>query len=219
MDEEPGGTALFPDAGVAELNINLLAVLGFFEEVHGDDGPGNVAMARDFQFFAGRKSESCGSFEKLFLNARSVFFPAVVGKRRDIIKDEVVVFGVELGGVGGIAGAPRGAVSVDEFAERGGVRGFLLGASAGKREQATEKSKHDVQDPMMAWSVHTHTRGRLHRHSSSPEEACRATRARTGVEFVELCLYVSQKRWGIQEKIFGEGADGTKGFACDGRGK
>jgi hypothetical protein len=47
VNEKPGGAAFFPDTGVAELEIEILAVPGFFGEVHGDGHPSDVAVAGD----------------------------------------------------------------------------------------------------------------------------------------------------------------------------
>jgi hypothetical protein len=45
VDQEPGGAALFEDAGVADLDIDGFAVLGGFGETHGDRKPSDVAAA------------------------------------------------------------------------------------------------------------------------------------------------------------------------------
>ena len=164
VNEEPGGAAFLPDAGVADLDVDGLAILGFFKEVHGDGHPGDVAVAGDFQFFSGGEGDTRGGFEEFLLDARGVFLPAIVGEGRNIVKDEAIVLGVELGGVGDVAGAPGGTIVVNQFAEGGIVGGFLLGASARKGKQAAEEGDEDVEDPVMARSVHTRARGRLQRH-------------------------------------------------------
>ncbi len=48
VDQEPGIAAFFPDAGIAEIELHVFAVLGFFGEVHGDSGPGDGAAASGF---------------------------------------------------------------------------------------------------------------------------------------------------------------------------
>ena len=98
------------------------------------------------------------------MDAGSIFFPAIVGERSDIVEDEAVVFGVELGGVGNVAGTPGGAIVVNELAEGGVVGGFLLGAGAGEGEQASEEGDQDVEDPVMARSDNARMNGRVHRH-------------------------------------------------------
>jgi len=47
VDEEPGGAAFFPDAGVTELQVEGFAVLGGSVEVHGDGEPSDVAVTGD----------------------------------------------------------------------------------------------------------------------------------------------------------------------------
>ena len=102
--------------------------------------------------------------EECFLDTGRVFFPAVVGKGCDIVEDQAIVLGVKLGGVGEVAGTPSGTIVVDEFAEGGGIGGFLLGAGAGEGKQAAKEGDEDVEDPVMTRPVHTRARGRLHRH-------------------------------------------------------
>ena len=82
MDQEPGFAAAFPDAGVADLEVDGFAVFGLVEEMHGDDGPGDVAAASGFQFLAGGERDVGSAIEKFLLNARGVFLPAVVLKWR-----------------------------------------------------------------------------------------------------------------------------------------
>jgi len=100
----------------------------------------------------------------LLLDAGGVLLPAVVRKGSHIVEDEAVILGVELGGVGDVAGAPSGAIVVNEFAEGGGVGGFLLGACTGEGEQASEESNENVEDPVMARSDNARLNGRVHRH-------------------------------------------------------
>jgi hypothetical protein len=80
VDQEPGFAAAFPDAGVADLEVDGFAVFGFVEEVHGGDGPGDVAAASGFQFLAGGERDVGSAIKKFLPNARGVFFAAVVLK-------------------------------------------------------------------------------------------------------------------------------------------
>jgi len=139
VDEEPGGTALFPDAGVANGSVDGFAVLHFGGEMHGDGGPGDVAVASNLEFLASGQREGFDVIEEFLADPSVVFFPAVVGEGRNIVEDQAVVLGVEFGGVGGIAGTPSGTIVVDEFTEGGGIGGFLLGAGAGEGKQAAKK--------------------------------------------------------------------------------
>ena len=81
VDQEPVFAAAFPDAGVADLEVDGFAVLGFVEKMHGDDGPSDVAAASGFQFFAGGERYAGRAIEKFLLNARGVFLPTVVLER------------------------------------------------------------------------------------------------------------------------------------------
>src|SRR5208283_2315003 len=132
--------------------------------MHGDGEPSDVAMTRDLEFLTGGESEAGGGLEEFLLDTWGVFFPAFVGEGRDIVEDQAIVLGVELGGAGEVAGTPSGTIVVDEFAEGGGIGGLLLGASAGEGQQAAEKGDEDVEDPVMTRPVHTGAGGQLHRH-------------------------------------------------------
>jgi len=53
VDQAPILAGFFPDAGVANRRIDGLSILQFGSDVHGDSGPGDVAVSRDLQFLAG----------------------------------------------------------------------------------------------------------------------------------------------------------------------
>lgn len=81
VDQEPGFATMFPDAGVADLQVDGFAVFGFVEKMHGDDGPGDIAAASGFQFPARGERDGGSAIEKFLLNAGRVFFPTVVLER------------------------------------------------------------------------------------------------------------------------------------------
>jgi len=152
VDEDPVLAALFPDAGVANSGVERFSVFKLGGNVHGDDGPGDVAVPTNFQLLAGGQRGGFGVIQKSLANAGIVFLPSVVGERGQIVKGEAGVLGVVLGSIVRIATAPGSAVAIDKLTEGGLVGSFLLRASAGEGEQSAGKSKKHVHNPVMARS-------------------------------------------------------------------
>jgi hypothetical protein len=113
VDEEPGIAAFFPNSGVSHGRINELSVFHFDRDVHRDCGPGDVAVARYFEFFGGSERSGHGAVEQILAHPCVIFLPTRIGKRSEIIEDEAVAFVVKLGGVFRITGTPGGAIGVD----------------------------------------------------------------------------------------------------------
>src|SRR5215467_12372164 len=126
VNDQPVRSALFPDAGIANVCFGGLTVFRLFREMHRNSSPYNRAAARDLQIFASRQACARGIVKEFFLNALVIFLPAVVLKRSDVVENQAGAFGVELGGIIRLAGAPRSAIIINQFAELCVVGSFLL---------------------------------------------------------------------------------------------
>src|SRR6202035_2322620 len=76
-----------------------------------------------------------------------ILLPAVVRKRRYIIKNESIVLGVELRRSVRRSHAPSLAIAVDELAKSGVLRGLLLRPGSNKGQQCTSHGQRDIQQP------------------------------------------------------------------------
>src|SRR6266436_3003687 len=117
MHEKPVCTALLPNSGIADLYFDGFAI--------GQTATGHVG-------------------EKPFFDAVAIFLPTVIRERSYIVKDEAVVLGIILGGRVGVAGAPCGAVAVDQLAECDVVGGALLSAGAHEGGESAGESQNDI---------------------------------------------------------------------------
>src|SRR6266403_4558024 len=147
MYEKPVCTALLPDSGVADLYFDGFAILCFFRKMPRDGGPCQRATPHNFQVFAGGQTAAGHVGEEPFFNAVAIFLPAVIRERSYIVKDEAVVLGIIFGWRVGVAGAPCGAVAVDQLAECDVVGGALLSAGAHEGEESAGESQNDIQQP------------------------------------------------------------------------
>src|ERR1700741_3567748 len=161
VDPHPGFAPFLPDTCIARRRIDAFAVLHFGGDVHGDSRPGYIAVAGDLEFLAGSERSRRGVVEKILVNAGLVFFPALVGERREVVEGQAIILGIKFSGVRGAAGTPRGAVVVDQLVEGGLIAGVLLSASAGKGQQSPEKGKQNIDRPVATRASVTRTSQRI----------------------------------------------------------
>src|SRR6266850_1962832 len=153
VHKHPAGAALLPNSGVPEVQFNSLTVLRFFHQVHRNRTPGDHAAASHFQVLAGRQLDLRRTLQKLLLHAVVVLLPAVICKRRHIIKNESVVFGVELRRSVRRSRAPGRTIAVDKLAKGGVVRGLLLRPGSYESQQCTDYCQRHIQQPARSLSI------------------------------------------------------------------
>jgi len=102
-----------PDAGVTDGRVDGVAVLHFRGDVHGDGGPGDGAVASDLEFVACGERDGYSAVQQILADTGVIFLPAGIRERSNIVEDQAVALGVELGGVVRIAGTPGDAIAVD----------------------------------------------------------------------------------------------------------
>jgi hypothetical protein len=147
MHNQPVGSSSLPNSSVTDIEVTGFAIFACGRDVHGNSHPRDVAAARNFQFFRGGQFDGVGVIEEFFFYAFVIFLPTLVGKWRDVVKNQAAVFCVVFCRIVGIAGAPCGAIAVDKFAESSFFGGLLLGECSDKGDQAAAQCEHNIQNP------------------------------------------------------------------------
>src|SRR5579859_2171364 len=103
MNEKPVSTALLPNTGVTNLRFRRFAIFRLFGKVHRDGGPSQRATAGDLQVFSRGQTAAGHIGEEFLLYSVAVFLPAMVGKWREVVKNEAIILRVVFGWRVGIA--------------------------------------------------------------------------------------------------------------------
>src|SRR5712664_218245 len=147
VHKHPARTALFPNTGVPQIQFRSLTVLRFFHQMHRNRCPRNHAPAGHLQIFPRGQFDLRGIIQKFLLHAVVVLLPAVIRKRRHIIKNQSVVLGVELRRSVRRSRAPSRAITVDQLAKVTVVRGFLLRPCSNESQQSAGDRQPYIQQP------------------------------------------------------------------------
>src|SRR6185369_698620 len=131
--------------------------------MHGHGGPRDHTAAHYAQILARREFFHGRVVEELLLYSIVVLVPAAVGERCEVVEDQAIFLGIEPGGCVGVAGAPGGAIVIDQLAEFGIVGGLLLCSRADKGQHRARKGHGHIEQPAptlchtfrLSWTVHT----------------------------------------------------------------
>src|SRR6516162_2097324 len=148
MHQYPRLAALLPNTCVADRHVDVFPVFHLRREVHRHGRPRDVAVPCYLQLLTRRQRSGRGVVKQVLMNSRLIFFPALIGERGEIVEDQSIVLGVELAGVRGVAGTPRGAVVINQLSKRRFVAGLLLSPRSGKRQQSSKQGKQNVNGPV-----------------------------------------------------------------------
>src|SRR6266699_815143 len=138
VNEHPARATLLPNAGIPQVHLSSFTVLRFFHQMHWNRHPRDRPAAAHFQVLTRSQLDFRRAFQKLLLHAVVVLLPAMVCKRRHVIKNEAVLLGVELRWSFRRSRAPSHAVAVYELPKGGIVCGLLLCPSANEGQQCTD---------------------------------------------------------------------------------
>src|SRR6266849_2027700 len=139
--------------------------------MHWDGHPCDRPAAGHLQVLTRSQLDFRRALQKLLLHAIVVLLPTMVRKRRDIIKNESVVLGVELRGRIRRPRAPSGAIAVDELAKRGVVGGLLLRAGTNESQQRTGYRQRHIQQPAPSLGIFVDGSAYRCAHSVSPRNS------------------------------------------------
>src|SRR5215831_15544318 len=118
VHQQPRLAALLPDARVADRHVDALAVLHLRREVHRNTRPRDVTVARHLELLARSQRRGRGVVQQILVDAEFVFLPALVGERREVVKDQAIVLCIEFRGIRGVPGTPRSPQSTRETSPR-----------------------------------------------------------------------------------------------------
>src|SRR5260370_22419911 len=150
VNEHPARATLLPNAGIPQVHLSSLTVLRFFHQMHWNRHPRNCPTAAHFQVLTRSQLDFRRAFQKLLLHAVVVLLPAMVCKRRNVIKNEAVLLGVELRWSFRRSSAPSHAVAVYELPKGGIVCGLLLCPGANESQQCSYDRQRYIQQPAPA---------------------------------------------------------------------
>src|SRR5437879_6839046 len=136
--------------------------------MHRHRHPRDSSPAVYFQIFAGSALDLRRTLQKLLLDAVVIFLPAVVRKRRHIIKNKSVVLGVELLRRFRIPCAPSSAIAVNQLSKSSVVRGLLLRPGPNEGEQGADDRQRHIQDPTPSLGIIVDSSAHRCIHSVSP---------------------------------------------------
>src|SRR6266480_5779577 len=165
VHKHPARTAFFPNTGVPEIQFNRLSLFCFFRQMHRHSRPGDQAAAGHSQIFSRRQFDTRRVIQNRPLDAVVIFLPAMIRKRRHIIKNESVVLGVELRRSVRRSRAPSLAIAVYELAKSGILRSPLLRPGPNECQQCTGYRHRYIEQPAPSLGIFADHR---FSHSVSP---------------------------------------------------
>src|SRR5882762_7701247 len=136
--------------------------------MHWHRHPRDRPAAVYFQILTGSQLDLRRTLQKLLLHSVVVLLPAVIRKRRHIIKNEPVLLAVELRRRFRIPGAPGSAITVNQLSKGSVIRGLLLRPGANKSQQRTEYRQRHIHQPAPSLGTFASTTARGSGHSVSP---------------------------------------------------
>src|SRR6266513_899290 len=168
VHEHPTRTALFPNTGVPEIQFNHFSVFCFFRQMHRHSRPGDHAAAGHSQIFSRRQFDTRRVVQNRRLDPVVIFLPAVIRKRRHIIKNQSIVLGVELRRSIRRSRAPSLTIAVDELAKSGIFRGLLPRPGVNECQQYTGYHHRYIEQPAPSLGIFVDSSDHRFSHSVSP---------------------------------------------------